>query len=371
MTGPQPSESQGKSQTASPPGASRKRVFRALALVGGILLGLLGAEGVARLVIEEEALRVVENIYARDPDPELGYRFRRGYRGLAFGVPLATNSRGFRGPEWSQAPTQARRVLLLGDSNAFGYGVPFEDTFGERLAAELSARRGEPHEVLNMAVNGYTTRQELRLLRREGFALQPELIVVLVTENDHEPPLIVDEEGWLHWLRFEPETRVGDASAARLAPSPTWVWLTRRSRLAFWLQRSSARWALASESQAQRPPLAKAPAGEWMRQDVPSGPIAPLVRERVLTPLRELVAECRRRGVPVAIATLAGGPDYRRSVAALQGEGVPCLELFGLFPEAKSEQDLTAQFGLGWDVHFNAVAHARWAKGLADLLGER
>tara|TARA_R110002072_G_scaffold228043_1_gene384854 strand:+ start:90 stop:1055 length:966 start_codon:yes stop_codon:yes gene_type:complete len=321
-------------------------------------------------VIPAEALQVVENIFARDPDPELGYRFRRDYRAIAFGVPLATNSRGFRGPEWSQAPARARRVLLVGDSNAFGYGVPFEDTVGEELARELSARTGTPHEVLNLAVNGYTTRQQLRLLRAEGFALQPERVVVIVTENDHEPPLIVDEAGWLHWIEFSPETRVGDASAARLAPSPGWVWATRHSRLAFWLQLTLARRAL-TEAHAQRPPLRSGQPGAWMQGAVAPGSISPIVSEGVASPLRELVQECQSRGVQVIVATLAAGPDYRRTVVALEREGVPCLELFGLFPEVGSEEELTAQFGLGWDVHFNAVAHARWARGIADLLEPR
>ena len=47
---------------------------------------------------------------------------------------ISTNSLGFRGPEWTEG---TKRVLLLGDSQVFGYGVPFEESVGPQLTHTL------------------------------------------------------------------------------------------------------------------------------------------------------------------------------------------------------------------------------------------
>jgi lysophospholipase L1-like esterase len=60
---------------------------------------------------------------------------------------VRTNALGFRGPEWTPATAPVKgRVLLLGDSQVFGYGVDE----AEAMAARLASRTGG--EVLNAAV---------------------------------------------------------------------------------------------------------------------------------------------------------------------------------------------------------------------------
>ena len=61
-------------------------------------------------------------------------------------IEVRTNALGFRGPAWDEAETAGRAVLLLGDSQMFGYGVDEADA----LAARLSERLQRP--VLNAAV---------------------------------------------------------------------------------------------------------------------------------------------------------------------------------------------------------------------------
>jgi len=64
-----------------------------------------------------------------------------------------------------------RRVLVLGDSVAFGMDVADGESWPERLA-----RPGL--EVVNLAVPGFGTDQELLRLEREGLAYRPDVIVV-------------------------------------------------------------------------------------------------------------------------------------------------------------------------------------------------
>jgi hypothetical protein len=100
-----------------------------------------------------------------------------------------------------------KRIVVVGDSVAFGSGVDDADTFSERLQTT-----GSSFEVANLAVSGYGTDQELLRLEREGLALDPDVVVLSVClSNDlvdnaldsylHDPgtpkPRYVVEEGEL------------------------------------------------------------------------------------------------------------------------------------------------------------------------------
>lgn len=90
------------------------------------------------------------------------------------------NALGFRGPEVAPEKEPGKlRVLVLGDSFTYGIGVADGETFSARLEA-LDPR----YEVLNTGVNGYGTAQELLLLRDQGLALRPDVVVVVFFWND-------------------------------------------------------------------------------------------------------------------------------------------------------------------------------------------
>ena len=90
---------------------------------------------------------------------------------------IQVNSLGLRDPERPRdKPAGVRRILLLGDSMAFGTGV----AVGERCGDVLDERLGPGVEVFNAAVGGWGTDQEFLYLCREGFALQPDVVVLAV-----------------------------------------------------------------------------------------------------------------------------------------------------------------------------------------------
>jgi lysophospholipase L1-like esterase len=73
----------------------------------------------------------------------------------------------------------ARRVLCVGDSSIFGYGVAPQDTFEAVLEEALIQACPQVHWlVLNGGTPGYSTHQSLRLLERHDAALDPDLLVV-------------------------------------------------------------------------------------------------------------------------------------------------------------------------------------------------
>ncbi len=95
------------------------------------------------------------------------------------------NAQGFRG-ESVQDRAGRPRVIVIGDSIAFGLGVNDDETFSVVLENELE---GEA-EVLNWGVPGYNLVQTLELLRTKGEQYEPAVVVYALNYNDLEPVAI-------------------------------------------------------------------------------------------------------------------------------------------------------------------------------------
>ncbi|HET9317491.1 MAG TPA: SGNH/GDSL hydrolase family protein, partial [Vicinamibacteria bacterium] len=103
-----------------------------------------------------------------------GWELRRGFRGLDLGAVATVNRRGYRGREHTVRPPPGRtRVVMLGDSIAYGAGVRDEQTFSAQLET-IDPRL----DVVNLAVGGYGTDQELVRLEREGMGYSPDVVLL-------------------------------------------------------------------------------------------------------------------------------------------------------------------------------------------------
>jgi hypothetical protein len=69
------------------------------------------------------------------------------------------------------------RIVLIGDSVAQGLGVKLEESFGKLLEKKLNESFNRKVEVIVLARSGYSTSQELILLKREAFNYDPDLIM--------------------------------------------------------------------------------------------------------------------------------------------------------------------------------------------------
>ena len=168
---------------------------RALLRHRGRLLGLcLG--GVLALGATEIALRVIDPlgfnyltemkryIGMRQDDPTLVYTQPRDQTVELDGVTVRFNELGLRGaPIGPKAPGE-KRVLFLGDSVVFGWGVEEPETFVDGLAQRLSEADGATWRGINAGVCSYNSEQEERYLRERGFALEPDLVVLVFIDND-------------------------------------------------------------------------------------------------------------------------------------------------------------------------------------------
>ena len=88
-------------------------------------------------------------------------------------------------------PADVSRILVLGDSVTYGAGVAREHTFPARLEARL-AGRARPVEVVNAAVSGYTTWNEVEWYLARGRGFEPDVVVLALCLNDVVNPR-------LHW----------------------------------------------------------------------------------------------------------------------------------------------------------------------------
>lgn len=91
------------------------------------------------------------------------------------------NSHGTRGREFeTDKPEHTFRILCLGDSRTFGWGLAEEETFASRLEASLRQAAGSPSrvEVINGGVNAWSYPQILMYLERDGLDYSPDLVIL-------------------------------------------------------------------------------------------------------------------------------------------------------------------------------------------------
>lgn len=121
-------------------------------------------------------------IYRSDPD--IGWELLPNYEGhyhqQVTRLETRTNAQAMRDPPLTEErKATPRRVLLLGDSIAFGRGLGEEHTIARRLEA-----RWEQTAVFNAGVPGFDTSQELARLRRFGPMIKPQVVILEWYRND-------------------------------------------------------------------------------------------------------------------------------------------------------------------------------------------
>lgn len=160
------------------------------------------------------------------------------------------NSLGLRGREVARRKEPGvRRVLVFGDSFAFGVGVDEDHVFAACLERLLLASHGGI-EVVNMGVSGYSTDQEYILFQELGAPFAPDLVVLLACDNDFEGNL----QDFAYGRYYKPWFDLGEGGALVLRGSPV-PELDRAQRARFWLGEHSNLWNLARSRSSRSPTL--------------------------------------------------------------------------------------------------------------------
>ena len=160
---------------------SKRVIGSVLLLMFSVLVAGILAEVVLRVLGHRgEPRSPLSNIYPVD-DPIIDWRYVPRSRVEVGKLVKIYNSAGFRDVEHSfDNPLGRRRVVVVGDSVAEGYGVEWPSVFAARVASQL----GDGYEVINLAMQGLNTPQEIHLLAQSGVIYKPDLVVLNFVLND-------------------------------------------------------------------------------------------------------------------------------------------------------------------------------------------
>jgi lysophospholipase L1-like esterase len=136
-------------------------------------------------VYDIEMLRYATLIKNASPNPLIGHVHAPNAQADLMNVDVQINSDGLRDAEHAIARDDRYRIIFLGDSLTFGWGVEQDQTFKTLLEAALNRRY--PTEIINFGTGNYNSEQEVNLFVEKGLKYRPDKVVVFYFINDAEP----------------------------------------------------------------------------------------------------------------------------------------------------------------------------------------
>jgi hypothetical protein len=205
-------------------GELRRTSLRLTVALGAAVAALFAAEAALRLVhyvrddrrpldVQLRSLRAqatasqhdldLGDIVQPSRDPGIVYELRPNAHGRFVDQPLLINSQGLHDYEYSHHKEPGTfRIVGVGDSSLFGWGVPFEDSSLKVLERRLNEKsRPGKFEVINFAVPGYNTAMEAETFIARCLEYAPDLVLLNFNTNDYDVPNFMRRPGDLATLR--------------------------------------------------------------------------------------------------------------------------------------------------------------------------
>ena len=171
----------------------RPLVFGLAAVAVGVLVFFVLFEVALRIAFyrsmdfDIEMWKYADSIKQVAADPAVGHEHAPGTQAFLMGADVKINSLKLREKEYAHSkPAGVERILMLGDSLTFGWGVPFEKTTSKLLETLLN-EDGGAWQVINAGVGNYNTSQEVAYFLNEGYRYAPDVVVLNYFINDAEP----------------------------------------------------------------------------------------------------------------------------------------------------------------------------------------
>src|SRR4051812_9875421 len=200
-----------KSARASAKADVRRSALRVTVSLAATIVTLLIAEGIVRvayylredrrpLEVQLQSSRAqgqssmhdlsVGDIVQPSRHADIVYELRPNIRGRFVGQPLVIDSQGLHDYEYSRRkPPGTFRIVGVGDSSLFGWGVPFEDSGLKVLERRLNeTSRAQKFEVINFAAPGYNTAMEAETFVKRCLEYAPDLVLLNFNTNDYDVP---------------------------------------------------------------------------------------------------------------------------------------------------------------------------------------
>jgi lysophospholipase L1-like esterase len=337
-----------------------------------INLALLLISTVIGLLLSEIALRLMGRgpLYVspeRDRfwkyDSLLGWAHQPGQEGIfespQFRTSVVINQKGLRDRDHSyERVNDAKRILVIGDSFAWGYGVEESERFSQILENSLNV------EVINAGVSGYSTDQELLWLQTEGVKYDFDLVILVMAGND----IGDNDQQLVHTIYYKPQfvleagrlilkgTPVPKASA----PAKFVYSLTQHSALAFFLVQ---RYFDLLHIYSQIKHSANNGNSGGLGASADSDPFE--LTTALLDEIRNITEQRQAKFMIVATSRWWNAPKgvtYKNLIGTLQDQGFPVLDVEsmpGFEPEAMLIPD---------DGHWNVFGHQFVAQQIKDFI---
>lgn len=250
-------------------------------------------------------------------------------------VTVSINSDGFRDKEYSEHKNGKYRIIVLGDSLTFGWGVEQEDTFENILEEYLNQKF--PAEIINFGTGNYNTEQEVNLFIEKGLKYKPDKVVLFYFINDAE---ITPQKSKLWFLGY--------------SEFISYFWSRAHSVLDNYTPSNSFKNYYNSLYDDKQP--------GWRNTKI------------ALLKLKDV---CKRNGTELQVVLLPElhdvnnriFPEVNRKVFLFLDEyDINYLSLVELFNNEKNATTLWVSYD---DAHPNKIAHKKIAESLADFISTR
>jgi lysophospholipase L1-like esterase len=149
-------------------------ILRALKLPVSHVLPRIGPEQAKNMIFQKSEI------------PDLDYEPRPNAVKMSGKSRFSINSLGIRGEEIKlQKEPGWKRILVVGDSFTFGYGVSDEDTYVAMLGRMIKEHYpGSRVQTLNLGVSAYSAVQETAVVKYKAAKFQPDLLIIGYALND-------------------------------------------------------------------------------------------------------------------------------------------------------------------------------------------
>jgi hypothetical protein len=275
----------------------------------------------------------LQDVGMTEPAKNVRYALRPHAEAVFKGAMLRTNAWGMHDREYSlERPADCLRIALLGASHTMGTGLDRQQTFDFILEARLNQEFVHPdfrrYEILNFAVYGYQSIEQLQVLEARVPAFQPQIMLYFGHPGDVDRVVNYLTNAVKAELDLHPflQRIISDAGVGRDTP----VRLVKRR-------------------------------------------LKPFGSEVLSWVYHEMAARCSRHGIRPVFVLLPLIPEFAantspaREIELAKAAGFTVLDLQDVY----SGRDRDSLWIAEWDAHPNALGHMIIANRLYQLIQEQ
>ena len=134
-----------------------------------------------------------------DPNLNIKMKKHRFCMGEGREITVQTNEIGARDKSTSKYENAEKRILLLGDSESWGYGLFEEDTYST-LVERKWKDYGRDIEIINLSCTAHDTTRQYYTYKKYSKQYSLDAVILQVNANDSGLPFGFDKDNWTNRL---------------------------------------------------------------------------------------------------------------------------------------------------------------------------